>query len=56
MTDGLVKITVSRRLAREVFQWIEDEIASWPDRTAYQRDLQDARAALAGEIATEAGE
>lgn len=50
---GVVKITVSRRLAREVLQWIEDEIAIWPDGTAYQRDLQDARAALAGEIATE---
>jgi hypothetical protein len=42
-----VTVAIPRRLVPEVLQWLDDEIAAWPEDTAYQADLGEARDSLA---------
>ena len=41
-----VTISIPARLVPEVVQWLEDEMNLWPEDTAYQSDLAEARKSL----------
>ena len=45
VTDGAenrsVQLTISHRLADELYMWAVSEAAHWPDDTAYHDDLAD---------------